>query len=212
MRQMWILDRKGKYSVFCQHGSVSPFLVLRRASDLPPLPYFYSPTTHRNMIRNSKVSFPSGTLAKYNYGRPTSKRNSVSGYIINIWARETTCSWVWHFLIQLTKWQPCGDSQKILLNKSDYLAITGEKDDSSVVLLRAGNSIVAASMWRTKISKSTFILCGFSRFLEWSGAKSPCLHAKPGLPSPRFSAVSKFYLQYTSSSNCNRALLFHLGI
>lgn len=48
--QILVLDRKGKLSKFYQHGTAYSSLFLRRASDLPPLPYFYSmPPTHRNI-------------------------------------------------------------------------------------------------------------------------------------------------------------------
>lgn len=40
--------------------------------------------------------------------------------------------------------------KKIVLNKSGYFAVKGEKDDAFVMLFRAGNSEVAASVGRTK--------------------------------------------------------------
>lgn len=48
--QILVLDRKGKFSKFYQHGTAYSSLFLRRASDLPPLPYSYSlPPTLRNI-------------------------------------------------------------------------------------------------------------------------------------------------------------------
>lgn len=41
-------------------------------------------------------------------------------------------------------------TKKIVLNKSGYFAVRGEKDDAFMMLLRAGNSEVAASVGRTK--------------------------------------------------------------
>lgn len=62
-----------------------------------------------------------------------------------------------------------GNSQKYFLNKTGYFAPRGEKDDSLVILLRTGNSIVAIGVCWTEIRK--IIVCGFSRFLKWSVAK-----------------------------------------
>lgn len=40
--------------------------------------------------------------------------------------------------------------KRIVLNKSGYVAVREEKDDSSMMLLRAGNSEVAARVGRAK--------------------------------------------------------------
>lgn len=63
--------------------------------------------------------------------------------------------------------------KKYLLNKSGYFAVRGEKEDSPVISLSIGNAIVATGVCWTKMRKSTFIFCGFSRFLNWSVAKFP---------------------------------------
>lgn len=56
--------------------------------------------------------------------------------------------------------------EKYSLNKSVYFSVRGEKDNSLEILLRIVNSIVAAGVWWTKLRRSPFLLCGFSRFLE----------------------------------------------
>lgn len=99
-----------------------------------------------------------------------------------------------------------------LLNKSHYFSVRGEKEDSLAISFSIGNSITATGVCWVKMSKSTLIFCGFSRFLNWSVTKFLPRKPKRELPNPWSLLAAKFYLQYTSSDNYSAPCFFIWGL